>query len=259
MELLKNSLILFAVYTAIMFSLNTVFGFITKKKQKIALYFLKGTCQAVVSFVFLFIFLSQFDFFEKISRTLVLSSSLLVAVVGFACQKSLEDVVAGLMISIYKPFEVGDRINMPEKNISGYIEAISVRHTVVKTFTNSRLIVPNSVMNKEILENADMTDRLSSGYIDFSVDRMADIEKAEEIIRDEIAKNPYSFFEKVDDIGVYLNSIDRDFINLRASVWTANVDDNFTACSDIRKAVISCFKKENIFSPKTIISLDKNF
>lgn len=148
---------------------------------------------------------------------------------------------------------------MPEKNISGYIEAISVRHTVVKTFNNSRLIVPNSVMNKEILENADMTDRLSSGYIDFSVDRMADIEKAEEIIRDEIAKNPYSFFEKVDDIGVYLNSIDRDFINLRASVWTANVDDNFTACSDIRKAVISRFKKENIFSPKTIISLDNNF
>lgn len=258
MELLKNSLILFAIYAAILFCLNTVFGFITKKKQKIALYFLKGTCQAVISFVFLFIFLSQFDFFEKISKTLVLSSSLLVAVVGFACQKSLEDVVAGLMISIYKPFEVGDRINIPEKSISGYIEAISVRHTVVRTFTNSRLIIPNSVMNKEILENADMVDRRSSGYIDFSIDRMADIEKAEAIIRDEIAKNPYSFFESIEDIGVYLNSIDRDFINLRASVWTATVDDNFTACSDIRKAVIARFKKENIFSPKTIISLDKN-
>lgn len=258
MELLKNSLIIFAVYAAMLFCLNTVFGFITKKKQKIALYFLKGTCQAVISFVFLFISLSQFDFFEKISKTLVLSSSLLVAVVGFACQKSLEDVVAGLMISIYKPFEVGDRINIPEKSISGYIEAISVRHTVVRTFTNSRLIIPNSVMNKEILENADMVDRRSSGYIDFSIDRMADIEKAEAIIRDEIAKNPYSFFESIEDIGVYLNSIDRDFINLRASVWTATVDDNFTACSDIRKAVIARFKKENIFSPKTIISLDKN-
>lgn len=211
-----------------------------------------------MSFVFLFIFLSQFDFFEKISKTLVLSSSLLVAVVGFACQKSLEDVVAGLMISIYKPFEVGDRINMPEKSISGYIEAISVRHTVVKTFTNSRLIIPNSVMNKEILENADMSDRRSSGYIDFSIDRMADIEKAEDIIRDEIAKNPYSLFTTLDDIGVYLNSIDRDFINLRASVLTSTVDDNFTACSDIRKVVIERFKKENIFSPKTIISLDKD-
>lgn len=258
MELLKNSLILFAIYAAILFCLNAIFGFITKKKQKIALYFLKGTCQTVVSFVFLFIFLSQFDFFEKISKTLVLSSSLLVAVVGFACQKSLEDVVAGLMISIYKPFEVGDRINMPEKSISGYIEAISVRHTVVKTFTNSRLIIPNSVMNKEILENADMSDRRSSGYIDFSIDRMADIEKAEDIIRDEIAKNPHSLFTTLDDIGVYLNSIDRDFINLRASVLTSTVDDNFTACSDIRKVVIERFKKENIFSPKTIISLDKD-
>lgn len=45
---------------------------------------------------------------------------------------------------------------------------------------------------------------------------------------------------------VIINEITKDFINIRVIVWTQNVDDNFVACSDIRRSVLKRFCSENI-------------
>ena len=86
------------------------------------------------------------------------------------------------MISVFRPFEVGDRINFVNMSIVGYIEDISLRHTTIRTFTNSRLIVPNSVMNREVLENSHIIDPVAGGFLDITIAYTADIDKAMDII-----------------------------------------------------------------------------
>ena len=47
-------------------------------------------------------------------------------------------------------------------------------------------------------------------------------------------------------------------VNLRASIWTANIDDNFEASSDVRLKLIDEFKKNNIKIPTVEhVSLNK--
>ena len=56
------------------------------------------------------------------------------------------------------------------------------RHTTIRTFTNSRLIVPNSVMNREVLENSHIIDPVAGGFLDITIAYTADIDKAMDII-----------------------------------------------------------------------------
>ena len=70
----------------------------------------------------------QFEAFQKFSETLLMSSSLLVVVLGFAFQTSLEDFIAGILISIFKPFNIDDRITLTGMNVSGYIENITINN-----------------------------------------------------------------------------------------------------------------------------------
>lgn len=197
---------------------------------------------------------NQFENFKNISQAIILSSSLLIAVLGFAFQRSLEDLIAGMMITIFHPFEIGERVKLMEIDITGYIEDITIRHTVLRTFQNSRLIIPNSVMNKEIIENAHMVDKKSSGFIDFQIDYKSDIKRATEIITQAIINNPrvidmrtpIAKEQNEPQVTVYMNRTNGSIVNLRASVWTETVDENFDACSEVRTEVVEKFKEEGI-------------
>lgn len=203
--------------------------------------------------------LNLFPAYQRFSDTILTSSSLLVVVLGFAFQTSLSDVIAGIFISIFKPFEVNDRVVFKTENITGVVESISIRHTIIRTFTNSRLVVPNHIANEEIIENNHMEDSRSSNFIDVTVDYECDLEKAKEIIRKCIEEHPDTINPEGEELSNYTKVFTREFqesgIALRASAWTKNVDTNFAACSDIRDNIIKEFKKNDIKIPYNYIEI----
>ena len=201
----------------------------------------------------LFCILNNFKGFQTFSATILTSSSLLVVVLGFAFQSALTDFIAGIFISFFKPFDINDRITLKDQNITGTIENITIRHTVIKTFTNTRLIVPNSIMNQAVIENSHMVDPRSSNFIDVLVSYDTDIDKAKEIIKDCIESHPLTINvngpEKRDYTYVFTREFGDSGIWLRASVWTSTVDENFKTCSEIREAIIKDFRLFNIEIP----------
>lgn len=198
--------------------------------------------------------------------TVLASTSLLVVVAGFAAQEALSNVINGLFISIFKPFEIGDRIKLVSNSISGYIEDISLRHTIVRTFTNSRIIVPNSVMNKEMIENTYYKDSRASMWIDVNIGYTSDIKQAKEIMQRIIASHPLFLdirTEKDIEAGkqavpVSVRELGESGIALRATVWTNNIDDNFTACSDIRESIKEEFDLAGIEIPYNKLDIRGN-
>ena len=81
-------------------------------------------------------------------------------VVGFAARDLLANFFGGLMIYLDRPFEVGDWIRSPDKEIEGTVENIGWRLTRIRTFDKRPLYVPNSVFATIAVENPErMTNR----------------------------------------------------------------------------------------------------
>lgn len=195
----------------------------------------------------------------KLSTTLLAGSGIVALAVSLSAQESLGNIVSGLFISLYRPFNVGDRIKMINSGVVGHVESITLRHTVIKTFANTRVTVPNSIMNKEIVENSDMVEEIASYYVDVSVSYESDVDRAREIIAEIVGNHPLYVDVRKDmseeKVTVLMRGFEASGIALRARVWTKTVNDNFRACSDIRIEILKRFREEGIEIPYTKIKL----
>lgn len=81
---------------------------------------------------------------------LTLLSAFTVAI-GLSLQDVMKNMFSGLFMLAERPFSVGDRVRVRDK--SGTVQGIDIRTTVLKTDDGSLLMVPNSLMFTEILQN----------------------------------------------------------------------------------------------------------
>lgn len=239
-QIVISFFIMIIVLQVIKFTYRKLF----EAKKQIHIKFIKNFIQIFIILLFLYMSAIKFKAFESFATTLLTSSSLLVVVLGFAFQTSLEDFIAGILISAFKPFNVDDRVLLINQNISGYIEDITIRHTIIRTFTNSRLIIPNSIMNKEIIENNHIVDTKSSGFLDVTITYDSDIDLAKKIMKDLVTNHPDTINK--DEITIYIRELTNTGVSLRTTITTENVDINFTTCSELREALLKEFKKAHI-------------
>ncbi len=74
-------------------------------------------------------------------------------IIGLAAKDLLSNFFGGLMIYFDRPFKVGDWIRSPDRQIEGTVERIGWRMTVIRTFDQRPLYVPNSVFSSIVVEN----------------------------------------------------------------------------------------------------------
>ena len=80
--------------------------------------------------------------------------------VGYAAKDLLANFFGGLMVYLDRPFDVGNWIRSPDKDIEGTVEKIGWRVTMIRTFDKRPLYVPNSVFTSIAVENPSrMTNR----------------------------------------------------------------------------------------------------
>ncbi len=73
--------------------------------------------------------------------------------VGFAAKDLLANFFGGLMIYLDRPFQVGDWIRSPDRDIEGHVEQIGWRLTCIRTFDKRPLYVPNATFASIAVEN----------------------------------------------------------------------------------------------------------
>jgi len=73
--------------------------------------------------------------------------------VGFAAKDLLANFFGGLSIYLDRPFTIGDWIRSPDREIEGTVESIGWRLTVIRTFDQRPLYVPNAVFSQIAVEN----------------------------------------------------------------------------------------------------------
>jgi small-conductance mechanosensitive channel/CRP-like cAMP-binding protein len=83
--------------------------------------------------------------------SILTTTTVAAAVLGFALQETLGNIFSGLSLSIGRPFEPGDWIRSGQH--VGQVKGIAWRATTIMTRANERLEIPNSVIAKDVLFN----------------------------------------------------------------------------------------------------------
>jgi len=100
--------------------------------------------------------------------------------IGLALQGSLANFAGGVLILILRPFNVGDVIEA--QGVIAQVTEIQIFHTILKTFDNKIIIIPNGPLgNNTIINYSKQTTRLVEWIFGIGYDD--DIDKAREIIR----------------------------------------------------------------------------
>ena len=83
----------------------------------------------------------------------VLASSAVVGlVIGFASQRTIGNVVAGILIAITQPLRLGDHVEV--QGVRGVVEEIGLTYTWIRTADNDRLVVPNEKLASDTIRNS---------------------------------------------------------------------------------------------------------
>ncbi len=140
------------------------------------------------------------------------------------------------------------------QEITGYIEDITLRHTVIRTNLGTRLIVPNSLMGSAVVENTNFMDgEPTRNFVDVQVSYDSDIALARRLMEEVVTSHPLYTGPK--PLRVFVRQFDSSGIALRATMTTATVDDNFIACSEVRQQLKETFDANGVTIPFTTVTI----
>ncbi len=249
---LVYALILLAVMLVLL-KLIDMAGRPFQKKRRILATFLAGCLKVFIVCTFGMRICSLIPFLNEFTSQIVLSSSLIVVVLGFVFQEGLSNIVHGFIISVFQPFEIGDRISVTVdgEKITGYVTEITARHTVIQNVVNSaHVVVPNAKMDLAVINNSYFEKgSVSTSFLDVQVTYESDMERAIAILEEAVRTHPVVMKARqekniTDPISVMVRELAPDGICLRAVVTTLTVEENFLVCSDLRRQLVHRFEAE---------------
>jgi small conductance mechanosensitive channel len=101
------------------------------------------------------------------------SSAVIGLVIGFASQRTIGNVVAGILIAITQPLRLGDRVTI--EGTEGIVEEIGLTYTWIRTRDNDRLVVPNEKLASESIRNSTIRSAETLAEVQVQVPASADL------------------------------------------------------------------------------------
>lgn len=224
-----------------------------KKNVTTLLMFIKRIKKLILYSLMVLLCLEQFDAFHKFSITVLSGLGIGSVVLGLAAQESMKNFFGSLALVIGDAYEVGDFIECSMQGVSGTVEDITMRHTIIRTINNRRVIIPNCQMNSYIIENFNYKDNENVKLVDYSISYESDIDKAISIIKDEMKKlyrpSKKGINKDVEFPKVRVASWNDSSISLRAWVWGKDNNDVYDNMYKLNYVIKKRFDEENIEIP----------
>ena len=163
--------------------------------------------------------------------------------IGLALQGSLANFAAGVLMIIFRPFQVGDYIE--GAGVAGAVEKVQIFTTQLKTPDNKTIIIPNAKIMGDNITNYSAKDTrrvdmvIGVGYGD-------DLKKVREILEDILAKDHRILKDPAPTIGVL--ELGDNSVNFAVRPWVKR-DDYWGAYFDVTETVKRRFDEEGISIP----------
>ncbi|HEX2096616.1 MAG TPA: mechanosensitive ion channel domain-containing protein [Solirubrobacterales bacterium] len=121
------------------------------RSTRTRLRFLRRLVVLVVFLVLAAIALAQFTELQRLATGILASTAVLAAIVGFAAQHTIGNMVAGVQLAVSQPIRIGDRISFEE--IEGRVTDVTLSYTYVDPGDASTIVIPNQKLVEGIVHN----------------------------------------------------------------------------------------------------------
>lgn len=215
--------------------------------DRMSISFLSKVASAVVWVFILMFYAHVIPALDKLATALLASVSVASVVFGLAAQSTLSNFVAGFSLIFYRPFRLGDKlqINAPTGVETGIVEDVSLGYTVLKTYDNRRVIISNASISSTTMVNLSAREQRTMAMVPISISYDADIDTARALIL-EVASGIADIEEVVSCPVTTLNASSVDF-SLR--VWCADSGIAAGVKNEVLEAVKKRFDAEGIEIP----------
>lgn len=134
--------------------------------------------------------------------------------VGLAFQGTLSNFAAGVMILTFRPFRIGDYVQLSDQE--GFVAAIGLFVTSLDTLDNRRLLVPNSVVISANIENR-THHTLRRVDVGVGVSYSADLDETRKVLNQAAARVQGRNAEKGHEI--FLKGLGASSVDWEVRVW----------------------------------------
>jgi len=164
-------------------------------------------------------------------------------VIGFALQDSLSNFASGLLILFYRPFDVGDLVEIG--GAYGEVKQMSLVNTTILTLDNQRIILPNSMIWGGVIKNV-TAQKVRRVDMMFGISYSDDIPKTEKILKEVVEAHELTL-DQPEPI-IRLHELGDSSVNFAVRPW-AKTDDYWDVYWDLMRAVKIRFDEEGISIP----------
>ena len=176
---------------------------------------------------------------------LLTTSAVGAVVVGFALQDTLGNLFAGLAIQIEKPFKVGQWVRVGERE--GLVQEVTWRATKLRTKAGQFLIVPNSVIAKELLLNFSEPTEPTRIEVDVGASYLVPPNDVKRAIHEAIDNAPLAMTSPAPQVAI--SAFGDSAINYTALFWVEDYNTDRTARDQVRTNIWYTFRRHNIEIP----------
>ncbi len=215
----------------------------------------RNLIRALIFVMGFLLLLSLIPELRNLSLALFAGAGFAGIVIGLAAQNAFSNIISGIFLSIFQPFRLGERVKIGEEY--GTIEDITLRHTVLKTWDNRRLVIPNAQINEASIVNYSMNDEKILMNFEMGISYDSDIDLALKIMIEEAQKHPdlldvqehADFLDQKDVVKVRVIGTGDFSVNLRLYAWTKDQPSAMKMKFDLIESIKKRFDKEGVEIP----------
>lgn len=176
---------------------------------------------------------------------IVATSAVLSAIIGFALQDMLSNIIAGVALQVEKPFKVGDWVLLDER--AGKVLSMSWRATRILDIDGNSIVIPNSAVSKANILNYYEPVKAHAITFDIGTDYANSPHHVQDTVLAVVSQHPAVL--KSPAPKVFLRKYDDFSINYEVKVWIENHGQWKEIISDIYTRLWYVFRREKITIP----------
>ncbi|MEY3089847.1 MAG: hypothetical protein RL113_163 [Pseudomonadota bacterium] len=173
--------------------------------------------------------------------------------IGFGLQNVVSNFISGIILMFEKSIRVGDIVEI-DQTLKGTISKIDMRSTIVNTFDNIDVIIPNSSFIANNVINYTYGDRTRRLHIPFGVAYGTPVDKVKEVVLEALEKSDLAFIRTKEDKRpeVWMSSMNASSVDYELLVWVNAATDKTEQSSrmkDFLELIYTTFYERGIEIP----------
>jgi small-conductance mechanosensitive channel len=165
--------------------------------------------------------------------------------IGFGLQAIVNNFASGLILLFERPVKIGDTIELGEQ--WGVIKKLGLRATIVQTYDNAEIVVPNSDLVSNQVTNWTLAERRVRIKVNVGVAYGSDVNLVLQILM-ECAEEHALILKDPPPLALFMGFGDSS-LDFELRVWVADFSDRRIVPSDMHQAIDRKFRQANIEIP----------